>query len=282
MSARSAGAEHARGDAQLRGRAGVAGLVLVLGDLAGDRPSCAASVDSAARRPRRSRGSGGARRRAARGSRRRARSRRADVGDVGLHPAAHGARAARRGRRAARARPAATAGRGARSSRRSGSCGPRGRRATGTGPGTRRRRTPLDRLEPRPAIEPSPTCASTPWRSRSVAASWRRQRTRSANTSTCSSPATPAIVWAVMPRSSGRPSPPPRIAAAHEARAAERVGERGAGVHERLGVDGGVDEDADVAEHDALGAGELGQRLLVEGLPCSSVCSSRRSSSSRR
>src|SRR4051794_19853787 len=61
-------------------------------------------------------------------------------------------------------------------------------------------------------VEPSPTWASTPWRSRSVWASWRRQRTRSANTITCSSPTTPAIVWAAIPRSSGSPSPPPRIA----------------------------------------------------------------------
>jgi hypothetical protein len=42
------------------------------------------------------------------------------------------------------------------------------------------------------------------------------------------------------------------------------AGERGARVQQRLGVDGGVDEHADVAEHDALGAGELGERLLVD------------------
>jgi hypothetical protein len=47
--------------------------------------------------------------------------------------------------------------------------------------------------------------------------------------------------------------------------AAERLGERGLGVREGLGVDGGVDVDADVAEHDALDARELGERLLVDG-----------------
>ena len=36
-------------------------------------------------------------------------------------------------------------------------------------------------------------------------------------------------------------------------------------MRERLGVDGGVDVDADVAEHDALDARDLGQRLLVDG-----------------
>ena len=35
-------------------------------------------------------------------------------------------------------------------------------------------------------------------------------------------------------------------------------------MQQRLGVDGGVDEDADVAEHDALDARELGQRLGVQ------------------
>ena len=59
-------------------------------------------------------------------------------------------------------------------------------------------------------------------------------------------------------------------AAAHrvldEALAAEGLGERGLGVGERLGVDGRVDVDADVAEDDALDAGDLGQRLLVDGM----------------
>jgi hypothetical protein len=36
-------------------------------------------------------------------------------------------------------------------------------------------------------------------------------------------------------------------------------------MRERLGVDGGVDEDADVAQDHALDARELGQRLLVDG-----------------
>ena len=57
-------------------------------------------------------------------------------------------------------------------------------------------------------------------------------------------------------------------AAAHrlgdESLAAECLGERGLGVRERLGVDGRVDVDADVAEHDALDAGDFGQRRLVD------------------
>ena len=63
-------------------------------------------------------------------------------------------------------------------------------------------------------MAPSATCASTPWTSRRVRASWRRHHTRSANTITCSSPATAASVCAITPRSSGSPSPPPRIASA--------------------------------------------------------------------
>src|ERR1019366_5674374 len=50
----------------------------------------------------------------------------------------------------------------------------------------------------------------------------------------------------------------------HESLADERGRERGFGVGQRLWVDARVDEHADVAEYDALGAGELGQRLLEE------------------
>ena len=49
----------------------------------------------------------------------------------------------------------------------------------------------------------------------------------------------------------------------HEPLADERGRERGLRVGQRLRVDARVDEHADVAEHDALGAGELGERLLV-------------------
>ena len=49
-----------------------------------------------------------------------------------------------------------------------------------------------------------------------------------------------------------------------QALADECLGERGLGVQQRLGVDAGVDVDADVAEHHALHARELGQRLPVQ------------------
>ena len=57
-------------------------------------------------------------------------------------------------------------------------------------------------------------------------------------------------------------------AAAHrvgdEALADQRFGERRLRVRERLRVNAGVHVDADVAEHDALCSGELGERLLEQ------------------
>ena len=50
----------------------------------------------------------------------------------------------------------------------------------------------------------------------------------------------------------------------HEALADERLGERGLGVRQRLGVDRGVHVHPDVAQHDALDAGELGERPLEQ------------------
>ena len=111
---------------------------------------------------------------------------------------------------------------------------------------------------------PSATCASIPWRSRRVRASWRRHHTRSPNTITCSSPATPASVWAVTPRSSGSPSPPLTRCLGDEALAHERGRERGLRVGQGLRVDARVDEDADISQDDSLCAGELGECLSVE------------------
>ena len=61
-----------------------------------------------------------------------------------------------------------------------------------------------------------------------------------------------------------QPVPSPADRLGHEPLADERGRERGLRVGQRLGVDARVDEHADVAEHDALGAGELGERLLVQ------------------
>src|SRR3954447_11226022 len=208
------GAKDGGGDAQPGGGAGVAGLVLGVGDLAGDGAELAGDrrlgrvdafegvedlvVLAAARGEHRDDVfDAGA----------------LDVGDVGLHRA-----------------PRAAPGRAARPTRCSRPLGSHGRsRWTSTEavwrlwpswPIRDRHRTGNSRAQKRrlsssnsaALVEPSPTWASTPWRSRSVWASWRRQRTRSANTITCSSPLTPAIVCAAIPRSSGSPSPPPRIA----------------------------------------------------------------------
>ena len=57
----------------------------------------------------------------------------------------------------------------------------------------------------------------------------------------------------------------------HEALADECLGERGFGVRQRLGVDRGVDIRADVSQHDALDARELGEcplEQLAAGLEC--------------
>ena len=68
-----------------------------------------------------------------------------------------------------------------------------------------------------------------------------------------------------------------------ESLADERGRERRLRVGQRLGVDARVDEHADVAEHDALDPGELGERLLVQvSSPPRALFSSRRTSSSRR
>ena len=112
--------------------------------------------------------------------------------------------------------------------------------------------------------EPSATCASTPWRSRSV----RGELAQAADA--LGEHDHLLLAGDAGDRLRGDAAQQRQAVAAaahrlgHEALADERLGERGLGVRERLGVDGGVDEHADVAEHDALGAGELGQRLLVE------------------
>ena len=98
----------------------------------------------------------------------------------------------------------------------------------------------------------------------SVWASWRRHQTRSANTITCSSAATPASVCAVIPRSSGSPSPPPRIASATSP---WRTSALASAACEWVSVSGSTlasTIDAHVAQHDALGSGELGERLLEQ------------------
>ena len=61
-----------------------------------------------------------------------------------------------------------------------------------------------------------------------------------------------------------QPVPSPAHRLGHEPLADERGRERGLRVGQRLGVDARVDEHADVAEHDSLGAGELGERLPVQ------------------
>ena len=191
-----------------------------------------------------------------------------DVGDVGLHPAARGAGAGGAPDALFEAGGQPRQVEVARAPTRSGGCGPPGRsrerHRTGNSPAVKRA---LERLELAALVSaPSPTWASTPWRSRSVPASWRRQRTRSANTSTCSSRGDAGERL----RGDAAQQRQPVAAAAHRRRrrvpGGQRLGERGLGVGERLGVDGGVEVDADVAEHDALDARELGQRLLVERL----------------
>ena len=111
---------------------------------------------------------------------------------------------------------------------------------------------------------PSPTCASIPWRSRSVRASWRRHQTRSPNTITCSSPATAGERLGGDAAQQRQTVPATAYGLGDEALADQRSCERGLRVGQRLGVDARVDEHADVAQHDALGAGELGERLLVQ------------------
>ena len=257
-------AEHAGCDPQPGGGRGVAGVVLAVGDLAGDLRRAGSRRCSRRRgRLRSCRGSGGARRRGRRAPRRRARSRRG--GCTGCRSAR--ARGPRRawppGRRAARGRWAAT-GRSRWQStdafwRLWPSCPIRDRHSTGNSPAVKRRLSVSNSCV---VMLPSATWASTPWRSRSVRASWRRHQTRSPNTITCSSRGDAGERLRGHAAQQRQPVPSPTDRVGHEPLADERGRERGLRVGQRLGVDARVDEHADVAEHDALGAGELGERLL--------------------